>query len=41
MHTMPSTMNAENPPARRAICSASLADRLAAPATLLSSIHRM
>ena len=33
--TMPSTMKAEKPPARSAICSASLAERLAAPDTLL------
>ena len=32
---MPSTMKAEKPPARSAICSASLAERLAAPDTLL------
>ena len=32
--TMPSTMKAEKPPARSAICSASLAERLAAPDTL-------
>ena len=33
--TMPSTMKAEKPPARSAICSASLAERLAAPDTLV------